>query len=271
MQRKALQLASPWLVISPWREKRASALFCSLLASLSLALMTCANPFIQFWWVMLRAERLSKHTKICPLFTALDCWWACHTRGLLDGYLLITCTVWHNVYYYYLTSFSSCQYYKLLNVPVGRHKSGRLRKYHHDSIIRNTGDCVAARECGILGSNLVASRTIREVSHVPLNIHTLSSDVYLPGFNQYVADNKASCSRTQCTASSWWDSNPQALDFQSSILPLIYHAPGSQVKHSSTEPPSSSSNDMEIFLCRSTEIRRNCLHDQNHRCWDQRG
>ena len=40
VQKKALQPASPWLVISPWREKQSSALFWGL-----LAFGTCVNPF----------------------------------------------------------------------------------------------------------------------------------------------------------------------------------------------------------------------------------
>ena len=67
-----------------------------------------------------------------------------------------SCTVWHHVYYDYLTVTSSIQLpvafncRQLLKVRADRRKNGHLRKYHY-SKIQNAGDCVArtgVREIG---------------------------------------------------------------------------------------------------------------------------
>ena len=57
--------------------------------------------------------------------------------------VFISRTVWHNVYYDYLTVTSSIQLpEQLLKVRDDRRKNGRLRKYHYNKI-QNAGDCIA--------------------------------------------------------------------------------------------------------------------------------
>ena len=57
--------------------------------------------------------------------------------------MFISCTVWHHVYYDYLTVTSSVQLPgQLLKVRAEHHKNGRLQKYHY-SKIQNAGDCIA--------------------------------------------------------------------------------------------------------------------------------
>ena len=56
--------------------------------------------------------------------------------------VLISCTVWHHVYYDYLNVTRSVQLPTAVKSAGRSRKNGRLRK-HHYSKIQNAGDCLA--------------------------------------------------------------------------------------------------------------------------------
>ena len=176
MQRKALQPASPWLAILPWRDMQSTALFCGL-----LAFGTCANhfrdPFISGEWCW-RTKGTVNTSKAVPFSLRLkvslkwdlyfflffadgDVYVAVFStmfRKLIskDVLLMSVPCVWSTwqITFYFMHSLTQCILWlfdqlpvevncrQLLKVPADRHKNGHLRKYHYGKI-RNPRDYIA--------------------------------------------------------------------------------------------------------------------------------